>query len=334
MLTKNTMLIRNRQTKGFSLVELLVAMVVGLVIISGAFSMHGHSRKAQIKSEEQMDMVADARFAIEMIAYDLRHAGMWGGTNKDGLINCKSLGVGAAGAPCTASTAGEAVPTPIAGDCESHWYYDLSRPVLGVASAATGVYTPCINSRRTGTDMLTVRYADSNRPAGLVAGQAYVRSNIVNGRVFVGATQPELESYDSNPLTANYELRAHLYYVSTYADAVGDGIPSLRRAALVNGPSVEDQLLIPGVHDFQVAFGEDVDGDDVIDRYSSPQDVTDWAKIYSAKIWLVMRTDNKQIGITTTKSFTIDGVATSYGSDGHLYFMVSSVVNMRNLRQL
>jgi len=83
-------LMKLKQSRGFSLVELLVAMVVGLIIVSGAFSLHSGSRKIQIKSEEQMDMVADARFAIEMIAYDLRHAGMWGGTNKDGLITCRS----------------------------------------------------------------------------------------------------------------------------------------------------------------------------------------------------------------------------------------------------
>ena len=63
-----------KQSKGFSLVELLVAMVVGLVIISGAFSLHSTTRKTQMANEAQLDMAADARFAIEMIAYDLRHS--------------------------------------------------------------------------------------------------------------------------------------------------------------------------------------------------------------------------------------------------------------------
>lgn len=317
-----------RQSYGFSLVELLVGMIVGLVIVSGAFSLHSASRKTQVKNEEQMDMVADARFAIEMIAYDLRHAGMWGGTNKDGLIKCKS-----SDSSCTASSAGEAVPATITGDCAAGWYYDLQEPVFGVTGTVMNVYSNCIKSRRTGTDMLTVRYADSNQPASLVDGQVYVRSNNMDGRIFTGKKQPVLDAYDANPLTNNYELRSHLYYISTYSDAVGDGVPSLRRAALANGPTIEDQLLISGVYDFQIAFGEDVTGDDQIDKYVDPKDVSDWKKVYAAKVWAVMRSDKKQ-DVSAVKSFTIDGLSTSYGSDGYRYFMVSTVVDLRNLRQL
>jgi type IV pilus assembly protein PilW len=315
--------------QGFSLVELLVAMVVGLVIVGGAFSLHSGTRKTQVKNEEQMDMVADARFAIELIAYDLRHAGMWGGTNKDSLIDCRSSHTG-----CVQSAAGEGLPNAVTGDCEAGWYYDLSEPVVGVTSNVTK-YANCVSNRKSGTDMLTVRYADSNQQGVLAKGQVYVRSNFMNGRVFVGDTQPELDAYDTDPLTQNHELHSNLYYISTYSDAVGDGIPALRRSSLVNGPAIEDQLLISGVHDLQVAFGEDVDGDQSIDRYADPSDVSDWSNVYAAKIWMVMRSDKKQTGnITTTKTFTIDGVQSTYGADGYRYFMVSTVVDLRNLRQI
>ena len=78
-----------QRINGFSLVELMVAMVVGLIILSGVFAMHLTTRDAQKVNEMQMDMVADARFAIEMISYDLRHAGMWGGTNVKEFIICR-----------------------------------------------------------------------------------------------------------------------------------------------------------------------------------------------------------------------------------------------------
>jgi len=329
---KNSGQLQGRKSQGFSLVELLVAMLVGLVIVSGAFSLHTGSRKTQVKNEEQMDMVADARFAIEMIAYDLRHAGMWGGTNKGSLIDCKSSDTG-----CVASSAGEKLPATVTGDCAAGWYYDLEEPIFGVTANVTK-YANCVSNRRSGTDMLTVRYADSNQQGALVDGQVYVRSNFLNGSVFVGngTKQPALDAYDADPLTQNHELHSNLYYISTYSDVAGDGIPALRRAALVNGPNIEDQLLISGVYDFQVAFGEDVDGDTTVDRYANPSDVADWKQIYSAKIWLILRSDKKQTGVVkTTKSFTVDGVQTStYGNDGYRYFMVSTVVNLRNLKQI
>jgi len=329
-------LMKIKQYQGFSLVELLVAMVVGLIIVSGAFSLHTGSRRTQVKSEEQMDMVADARFAIEMIAYDLRHAGMWGGTNKDGLILCRSTDTSCA------------TPLTVTNDCavgagSPVWAFDLSRPVFAT-DAANPYASSCIPASEKympGTDVLEIRYADSNvtAPANLRAGQAYVRSNFLNGQVFVGTAQPELESYETSPLTANHELHAYAYYISDYTDADGDQIPSLRRVSLVNSPSLQNQTLVSGVVDLQVQFGVDANGDQVVDRYDHPNVVTadnNWNNVYAAKIWMLMRTDKKQPGMNTAKSFEIAGApaVTKGGQDDYRYFMVTSVVDMRNLKQI
>ena len=332
-----TMMINKKQSYGFSLIELMVAMVVGLIIVSGAFSLHTGSRKTQAVNEMQMDMVADARFAIDMIAYDLRHAGMWGGTNKDGLIECKS-----SDALCTATSGGETpAPLTIGGDCVAGWYSNISQPVFATDNTAGNPYPVCIPASEgylAGTDVLDIRYADSNitLPANLQPNQVYVRSNFVNGRIFVGATQPVINSYDSSSLTQNHELHAYAYYVSNFTDVAGDGIPSLRRVALVNAPTLQNQTLISGVSDLQVQFGEDVDGDQVVDRYVNPNAVTDWSAVYAAKIWLVMRSDLPQFGVDTAKSYRIAGApaVTLGGLDNFRYFMVSSVVNLRNLKQL
>jgi len=321
--------------QGFSLVELMVAMVIGLIIMSGAFSMHGSTRKTQVKSEEQMDMVADARFAIEMIAYDLRHAGSWGGTNKDGLITCKSTDSSCA-SPLLAANDCAAAGDPV-------WAFDLSRPIFATNSAnpfSSTCIPTSLESYQSGTDILEMRYANANivDDADLRAGQAYVRSNFINGQVFVGATPPALRSYELSSLTANHELHAYAYYISDFTDASDDGIPSLRRVALVNGPEVQTQTLVSGVVDLQVRFGVDTTGDGNINRYDSPDTVTaddNWFNVYAAKIWLLMRTDKKQKGVDTTKSFEIAGATVSKGGqDGYRYFLVSSVVDMRNLKQL
>lgn len=333
---KDMTLMKTKQSRGFSLVELLVAMVVGLIIVSGAFSLHSASRKTQVKNEEQMDMVADARFAIEMIAYDLRHAGMWGGTNKDSLITCKSTD-----AACTSTVTGDTPPSSMAGDCASGWYYNLSRPVFATndSNPYGATCIPASEGYVANTDVLEVRYADSNIPAALLANQAYVRSNFLNGRIFIGSTPPELDAHDTSPLTTNHELHAHAYYISNYTDAPGDNIPSLRRVSLVNSPSLQTQTLISGVTDMQVQFGVDVNNDQVIDRYDHPNTITadnNWDNVYAAKIWLLMRTDERQVGINTAKSFEIAGApaATFGGQDDFRFFMVSSVINMRNLKQL
>lgn len=323
-------MMNKKHSCGFSLVEVMVAMVVGLIIMSGVFALHSATRKTQVKNEEQMDMVADARFAIEMIAFDLRHAGIWGGTSDYLLIDCYYNDPGCS----TSSSGGEILPTVLGTDCAAGWYYDLENPVVGVSSGSTQL-SACITSRQGGTDMLAVRYADSSPRTILEIGQVYVRSSNLGGRLFIGENQPFLDINDASSLTNNHEVHAYLYYVGNYSDVPGDGLPSLRRMSLVNGPSVEDQLLIPGVVNFQVAFGEDTDNDAKIDRYIDASKVTKWTKVYAAKIWVVMRTDEKQdSAIDTTVTFDVDGLTTSYGgAGGNRYFMVNSLVNIRNIKR-
>ena len=84
-----------------------------------------------------------------------------------------------------------------------------------------------------------------------------------------------------------------------------------------------------------MAFGEDTNNDAKIDRYIDASKVAKWAKVYAAKVWVVMRTDEKQdSAIDTSVSFDVDGVTTSYGgTGGNRYFMVSSLVNVRNIKR-
>jgi hypothetical protein len=48
-----------------------------------------------------------------------------------------------------------------------------------------------------------------------------------------------------------------------------------------------------------------------------------------------MRSDKKMQGIDTTKDFLIAGVKNTFGGkNDYRYFMVSSVVNLRNMKQI
>lgn len=338
--TGQSTIVIKKYSQGFSLIELMVAMVVGLIIIAGAMSLHVGTRKIETRNEEQMDMVADARFAINMISYDLRSAGMWGGNNNNALIACKSTDP-----VCSATASNDTPPTTgaVSNDCAAGWYYNLTYAVFATDGSVGNPYAAtCIPAKENyvaGTDILEIRYADPNRPTLLKAGQVYIRSNYVSGRVFIGATPPVLSKDDTSPLTHNYILHDYAYYISNYTDTAGDGIPSLRRVALVNGPTLQNQLLISGVANLQVQFGEDIDGVEdangnlTIDRYEDPQNVINWNHVYAAKIWLVLRSDKKQTGVNTKKTFSIAGKSVSYGGkDDYRYFMITSVVDLRNLR--
>ncbi len=317
MMTTTTL---DRQQHGFSLIEMMLAMLIGIIIMGGIISVYNNTREVQRVSDDQVHLVSDARFAIETIAYDLRHAGVYGGTNLASTIKCHKGDPNCSPALSTATD-----------DCETRWYLDLTMPIF--ASEAVNPYSTCpITSHLGNTDLLVVRYADSNPIAttSLVPSTAYVRSNYQSGELFIGTSQPEIPD-DTSALTNNHLLVSRAYYVSDYTDFAGDGLPSLRRVDLIAGPAIQDQLILPGVENLQVQFGIDTDKDRSVDQYVNADQVTDWTKVYSARVWVLVRSQHVDRTVDTSQTFTIAGNSVSFGNDGYRRLLISSVINLRNM---
>lgn len=331
---------------GFTLIELMLAMLIGLIIMGGVMQMFITTRDTQRSSEEQTQLVADARFVLDSISYDLRHAGIWGGTNESNLIICGR----ATGSSFTCPIADD--PGNAANDCTGNdWYRDLARPVFA-SNNANGFVGCATQGYKAGTDILGVHYADSLsipsgiNPGQLVANMIYVRSNILGGQIFAGNTYPATSitpKWIDNPLdsrTKNYLLRSPVYYVSDYTDVVGDGVPSLHRVDLIAGPAMQDAVLIPGVEDLQFEFGVDTTGDLQVDTYMNATRVTAggangvsyWATgdVIAVKIWLLMRaiTPDRD-GIGGTQTFNLAGNG-DVNYTGARRFLMTRIVRLRN----
>ncbi len=309
-----------KQQSGFSLVEMMLAMLIGIIIMGGILSVYTNTRDLQRSSEDQVNLVTDARFALETIGYDLRHAGVFGGTNVPTLVECR---MGDAG--CTAAM-------PLAtGDCFNEWYIDIERPVFGGEGVVPGGYT-CVLNHQANTDVLVVRYADSNPvlTADLVSGTAYVRSNYLSGQLFMGTAQPVIPD-DDGSMTANHRLYSRAYYISNFTNTPGDGLTSLRRVDLINGPQVQDQLILPGATNLQVQYGEDLDDDGSIDSFVNADAVTDFTKVYAVRLWVLIKTEREEKELNTARTYTVAGNSISVPNDGYRRLLISSVIKMRNM---
>ena len=83
MIRPASMLELKQPTKrGFTLIEIMVAMALGMILIAGAFEMHAAFSRQIIRQNETTDMQQSLRVAREMIARSLRSAGagLSGGT--------------------------------------------------------------------------------------------------------------------------------------------------------------------------------------------------------------------------------------------------------------
>jgi type IV pilus assembly protein PilW len=262
--------------RGFSLVELMVAVALGWVVIGGALALHQTVSRSSHQAAALSELNDAARFALAYIETDLRLAGFLGLAADPATVD----GVAAAADP---------VAIGVRGDCGRNWAVNLAAPVGGFNNRY-GLACPPWRGARAGSDVLVVRRAAGRttvpQPARLqihtgLAGGALA----TDGLVPAGLTPP-LETRD---------LVADAYYVSRSSSA-GAGVPGLRRKTLQRGPRVVDEELMPGVEDLQIQFGLDLDppgteGRGSIDLWVNPEDPRlegPDARIGAARVWLLV----------------------------------------------
>lgn len=333
------------RNRGFSLIELMLAMLIGIIIIGGVMSLYLSTRNTQRVSEDQLQLLADARFVINTIGYDLRHASYWGEAAVNKSIICRLGDSNCTGADALAAATG---------DCDPGWYIDLERPMIASNNMTNFASTCTSKNYSAGTDVLGVHYADSNTvaEADLAADVVFLRSNYELGGLFIGDVIPTTSAYDgakywentarNNARSKNRRLVSNVYYVSDNTDAI-IGQPSLRKVELQPGPIMKDSVLLPGVVDLQFQFG--VDTDDPLDASANSyvdveripllNGLPDWARVRSVKIWVLVRSARKdKDAVATAQTFTMPNKAAKTYNDGYRYYLMTSIVKLRNTLEI
>jgi Tfp pilus assembly protein PilW len=322
---------------GVSLVELMVALVLGLFLIFGAVTIYSKSRTTYRTTEAVARLQETARYAFDAIEPDVRMASYWGlASRPDYIINRAT--------PDDADTPTDlsAADTEI-NACGVNWAINLQEYLAGVNGADAGTTWPldCAAFRddwREGTDVLVVRRGGETQPETLTGGRLYLQTSRIQGAMFVASgtcTDPKnsdcIPADYSPPASETRELLATAYYISNQSTA-RDDVPSLRRKRLVNG-SILDEEVVSGVEDLQVQFGIDTNGDTNADTYVDPStDPTTYGgSIVSATIWLRVRSEDREIGFTDDRSYTYADESVTPGGNFRR-FVISKTIQLRNTR--
>lgn len=278
-----------RGHSGFTLVEMMIAMAIGMVLILGAVTIYANGRQSFRTFENIARIQDNARFAVEMMAPDIRLAGFWGRTNEAAFINVPgAVAVNCGGADVTA------------------WAMNLN---TGVAGVDDNYNLPCAPffAAQANTDVLVLRHA-SGQPTPAVAGVMQVQTTRTAGQVFNTGIVPG--GFLPAPASATHDVNVHAYYVDQ-ASSVG-GLPSLRRQTLV-GNQIQDQEIIPGVENMQVQFGVDTDQDGTVERYVDPDSViitpgavgfNPLAEILAVRVWLLVRGEFQENAFVNDATYT------------------------------
>lgn len=343
---------------GYSLVELMVSLVLGLVIMAAVLSVFVGMGQS-VRTEDALSRVQEnARFGVEKLSVDVRQAGFMG------CVRDVNVLLDPAGAGYSAAL------------------YDLSRAVSGWEYTGTGPATifnsvslipagasvsdwnddagadldaQFQNLVLPGSDVLVVRHADQ-RLGVTASGVTPVNANTINLTGASGVKQDTIvlvsdcrgsdlfqnRSTDTaasltrgatgspgnlnpgtNEFSHAYDTDMEIYTFSVAAYYVGRGAsgePALfRRSYLEGGAGVAEEL-VDGVESMQVLYGEDTDTDRIANVYRAADAVADWGGIVSVRISLLLRGRDEGRGEPDTASYVLGG-------------MTFNPIDSRNLRR-
>src|SRR5213082_2366872 len=304
---------------GLTLVELLVAMTIGLVLIIGATQVYVDSSKAYGVNETTARLQENARYALSVLEPDIRMSGYWGLTNvSDGITGIAQ--------PTDAQSAFGA---PAASTCGVNFPLLLGFPVQGTNDSYAA--TCAANSAAMpNADTITVRRASTiTVPPATASGPLRICSTRTSGLLVTDITG----TFCQDPNAQINNLIVNLYYVDQSSSQAG--VPSLRRKALNAGPAFQDDEIVPGVEDLQVQYGVDLSGGfgaaseylnagAALTNLLNPPPPTTPAQIVAVRIWLLVRSDAPEAGFTDDRTYEYGDRLTANGKTGDLTNLADS----------
>jgi len=330
---------------GYSIIELMVAITISLIILAALVSLFAGNSRERGEIERANQQTENGRYALQLIADDLRDAGY-----------LASFNPGTVAGPNPQLAIPGALPDACATDVPT-----LNGAVaLAAQGYDNGTNAPaCVADLRLGTDILVVRRTSTCAvgTAGCdpqVAGDVYLQASGCAAEFTLGtyyaldSNVGNLTLHQKDCVTAAliYQLRTHIYFVANN-DKPGDGIPTLKRAEL--GPGAFNIVpLVEGVENLQLEYGLDT----TVPTTGSPAVYTAdpssyngcapatcvgyWRNLVAAKINVLTRNLTPTQGYKDTKTYalglTAAGAANNFGpfNDGykrHVYYSVARLNN-------
>jgi type IV pilus assembly protein PilW len=329
-----------RQQRGVGLIELMVAMLIGLFLILGAVTVFNQSRNTYRASEGVARLQETARLALDVIESDIRMANYWGMNNRaDYIINR----AGPSQPPPAEFNAQQQTNVSLCGTAASNWVINLDE-YLGGSNNSYGLQCAASNYQG-GSDVVVIRRANEARPLALDPNRVYLQTSRIQGTLFVPNAACTLPTDPTcippaylPPASESRELEARAYYVSSQSTLRND-VPSLRRKrfasvnAAVPANAVLDEEIVSGVEDMQIRLGIDTNGDSNIDQYVNPGGVPGNAAVVSVTVWLLVRAEDQDFGHRDETAYQYADMATAFTpNDNYRRILVSKTIHIRNSR--
>ena len=352
------------QQAGLSLIELMIAMALGLIIMIGVGSLFVSSSRSNAELQKSAQQIENGRYATEILTDELKHAGFFGEF-------FASIAPGGTPDPCetnNAATLYDAMAFPVQAYRAPNF---ATRPVI--AGTTCGALISNANLAP-GSDVIVVRRASTAPLANgaiAVSGEPYLQANSLsaeiqfgNGAAFTYTAMRKADGTATTILdktalraapTRKYEVR--VYFIAPCSQgsgangicAVGDDtIPTLKRLELKAVGGVREMAIVPmvegieylkaewGIDDEPVAINAStgMTGDGVVESYQDAPTAAELTNAVAAKLFVLARNTEPSSDYVDDKTYTLGNVAgttTAATNDRFKRHVFGTDVRMMNL---
>ncbi|MEX1032926.1 MAG: PilW family protein [Cellvibrionaceae bacterium] len=317
-----------RASRGLTLTELLVAMALGLFLVTGIMTVFLQSKRSYQQDDELARMQESARYTLRLLTRELALAGLSGYYRFE------------------AHTA-EGTPA-IASDCGTNWAVNFGQPIEFSNDVTVTPYAACIDTAdiRSSTDVLAVRRtADDytlddgsvNPKANLDPTNAAFATRVYlqkSGLDYTFLTGGDISAADATAGSGVglWEYYAKIFYIRPYSVAAGDNLPALCVKSLELS-TMTGNCLVEGVENLQFEFGIDGNGDGVPEQFEADPTAAQLSNAVAIRVHLLMRSFNPIPGYTNDKTYTLGStLAAAYApNDNYFRRVYSTTVLLRNI---
>lgn len=338
---------RARRLRGFSLIELMVAIVLGLLAMLVLTRLMSQQSVARGEIEKSGRQIENGRYAMSLLQDDIQLAGYYGQNGGSPAV------LGSLPNPCerglTAASLGSIATA-------------LALPIQGYNDPQLQASLPaCLDAanHRDGTDVIVIRRSAADNavttPADTVANRLYLQATpaamLVGAGVADDAAALVVFPLKRKDGITPAELRryvVHIYFISpchvpapaagelcTAAADNGRPIPTLKRLELTETGFIVTPL-VEGIENLQFQYGLDRNADGAPDDYESSPDVAEFSDVMAVQVHLLARATEPSAGHVDERSYQLGDVAVAAPGDDYkrqAYSVAVRAVNVSGRRE-
>ena len=345
---------RSRRQRGFSIVEMMVGIALGLVILAALTSFFVNTSANRNEIERTSRQIENGRYAIDTVRGSLRVTAFYAELQQAGLLLSNPD-------PCL----------PLKADLA----FDYNRVPIAVYgyAADSPAFPGCIVDRLADTDVLVMRRFNTE-----MVTTAQAATPEYSNQLFVqlsrcgsdSTDKPWMMDYGGNTGSFSqpdagrntkcngpndlYQYRVEIYYVRSWSVTPGDNIPTLVRVDIDN-KTMRSSPIVEGIRGFRVSYGidnaPDPLGDGTPDQWRrcdvvqpcgtcdatsncfyKPTDPTSplWSRVTMLRVTILAENLEDSPGYTDNHTYTLDGFSVPAFGDHRKRHVYSTMVTMPN----